>query len=195
MRTSRWPILVALGLLLVALCPAPAGATCVARTPEQVFAAATVVFRGRATGIDPPHPDRNTVYFAPARVTFAVDTTWKGPVAAEMVVVVNPTGSASQHVDVWEGEEYLVHAEGRGPDALYTDSCIGFIPARSLVAPPPHLGPGAPPDEQPLPALPRVGAGGAGRRHAALAAGTLAGGLIALAALGRRRRGGQGAAG
>ncbi len=188
MRRQYYVILVLLGHLAVAFVPPAAQASCAARSPEELFAGATVVFRGRAGAIDPPRTDPRAVYFAPARVTFTVDTRWKGAVPPMMVVVVNPAGSASSHVEVREGDEFLVYAAGRHPDGLYADSCTGTRPIRHAAELLSSLGPGMPPtDEQPLPDLPNTGSGDSLQSRAPVAVATVGGGLIALGLLWRRQ--------
>lgn len=189
MRRQYCVILVLLGLLAVAFSPPAARASCVARSPEEVFAGATVVFRGRASAIDPPRTDPHGVYFAPARVTFTVDTWWKGAVTPTAVVVVNSTGSASSHIAVREGDEFLVYAAGRHPDGLYTDACVGTRPIHQAADLLPALGQGLPPStERPLPGLPNTGAGDSDRSWAPVVVAMVGCGLIALGLL-RRRQG------
>lgn len=157
-RPSRWLLpLFLLGLLGAWLPPRPALASCAASTPEQWLARATTVFRGRVIALDPEMASPGTVYFGPRRVTFQVDTGWKGPVTATMVVTENASGVGAAEIRWQHGEDYLVYTRGSRQEGLETDICFGTVPIRYATEHLRSLGSGTPAATDPPPGLPNTG--------------------------------------
>lgn len=143
-------VLVALGVTW--LTPAPASAcSCVSQSPEQQAAAAQVIFAGTVTGrqsTDPTAPPRT--------VTFAVSRVYKGAARATEVVATEAS-TASCGLSITGAGPYVIYAQQRG-ETLTAGLCDG---SRSGSAPA-GLGPGAPPQPDPLPptAVPTAKQGG-----------------------------------
>ncbi len=176
-----------LGVLAVALPVPPARASCTAGTPAQRAAAATAVFRGGVTAIEPAPEPPGTVYFGPRRVTFAVDTVWKGAVPATVVVTENDRGTTAAEFRWQRGDVYLVYARGTA-GALTTDACSGAALAGARAADPGTLGVDTAPEPVPLPASASTGDCVGRPSTPALAAGlVLAAALVGTALYAARR--------
>lgn len=128
------------------------------RTPAEELARVDAVFRGRVIAIA---TDERS---ATKRVTFLVDTIWKGP-AMHQRVVITTLHSAACGVEFVQGVEYLVYALAHaGADSssslLGTNFCQRTRPVNIAVQDLRELGLGLPITDQGLPALPNTGAGG-----------------------------------
>ncbi len=114
--TRLLPRLLVIGLLGVFALPQPCAAcSCTPPpSPAQALVRADAVFRGRVVAVEREWsnllPARGRYQYQ--RVTFEVDTNWKGPVARR-VVVFTGTGQGDCGYGFQQGVEYVVYAYNR----------------------------------------------------------------------------------
>lgn len=108
----------ALGLLAAGLAVGTAAAcSCIEPPPpKQAMEASSAVFSGKVVEIQ-----QGQQQFAPKRVTFEVDRSYKG-VDAGRVVVTTASDSAMCGFGFQQGKSYLVYCHG-GKEALGTNIC------------------------------------------------------------------------
>ncbi len=128
------PVLLLFGVLALPRPCAACSCASVPGPPDRELAEAAAVFRGRVTDVSGTRG--GTVE---RRVTFQVNTVWKGPATSRIVV---GSGAGSCGYEFTNNDEYLVYAYGESPDALSTNICRRVRPIATAGEDLQALGPG-----------------------------------------------------
>ena len=124
MRLSRKIALLVSAAIVLSLLPRPAFACSCAPpgTPLETLEGATAVFVGEVVSVEAPEPVDGAISTAdPVKVTFAVNTVWKGQVQPELTLTT-PRMDASCGYTFVIGQTYLVYAYGHST-SLETHLC------------------------------------------------------------------------
>jgi hypothetical protein len=145
--------------LILSVLPRPAYAcSCMPPgTPLETLAAATAVFAGEVLGIEAPGPVNGVISSAdPVKITFQVQTVWKGPVQT-VLTLTTPRDDASCGYRFEIGRSYLVYAFGHESD-LETHLCTRNAPFAEAAGDLSALGAGDIPSAQGWDLVPIAGA-------------------------------------
>lgn len=157
---GRWrvsvPVLVALITAFVLIRPAPASAcTCAYVAPLDALARADAVVAGRVVSVaEPPAWPRlgdqfPFLYFTPTPgepivVTLAVDTVWKGPPQAQIIVISQHPATDMCAAHFLPGDAFLIYAIRDG-ESLRREFCQRVVDLRLAADDLAQLGPGVAP--------------------------------------------------